>query len=111
MKKGLLALILVSTMTALLGGWNLTAGAPGHREMAATVESLYCAVASFTTEEGNKQSVALGQIKREEVPYLEEGDRVFLELNEGNQVVEIHAPDRHGALLHRVGTVLRRIKS
>lgn len=112
MKKGLLSLSFLTVMTtAAFLSFNLIGAPPEHKERMVTVTSIYCSVAIVTSEDGTTRSVMVDEVKREEVPWLQEGDRIVLEIDERNEIIAIHLPHRHSMIAGALRGFLRQINS
>lgn len=100
MKKGLLKGFLILAMVAQLfyAGQAMADDEPssGHREVSGTIEKVESDLISVKTEEGTTRTFTIREGKREEVRSLKPGDKVLLEMDEGNQIVDIH---REGAII------------
>lgn len=100
MKKGLIRGFLVLTMIAQLfyAGQVMADDEPssGHREVSGTVEKVESGLISVKTEEGTTRTFTVSEGKRENVRSLKAGDKVVLEMDEGNQIVDIH---REGSII------------
>ncbi len=98
MRKDLLGLLLIFTAATAIFAYDLMAGPPEHKELPVTVESVYCQVALVSAEDGTTRSVLLDEVKREALPWLTEGDRIVLEVDETDQAIALHPPHRHSAI-------------
>lgn len=98
MKKG----FLVSAMIAQLfyAGHLMAADEPaaGHREVSGTIEKVESDLISVKTTEGTTRSFTVKEGKREAVRSFKPGDKVVLEMDEGNQIVDIH---REGSIISK----------
>lgn len=94
MKKRLLKGIFISAMIAqvFFAGQLFAADEPakGHREVTGTIEKIQGNLISVKTQEGSTRNFTLNEGKREGFEALKPGDKVVLEMDEGNQIVDIH---------------------
>lgn len=106
MKKGFLMMVLISAIAGpLFDGGHSMAGPSGHRELVGTVKSIYGNVVFIHTEEGTTRTYTLSEGKREGVPSLKLGDKLLLEMDEGNQIIDLHRPHRHSAVTGTIETL------
>jgi hypothetical protein len=94
MKKGLFGTLLVLTITApVLNAAPLMAAkvdASGHRALTATVSKVASGLVSVRTEEGTNRYFTLKEAERNGLTSIEKGDPIFLQMDEGNQIIDIH---------------------
>lgn len=64
--------------------------AKGHRELTGTIQKIDGSMISVKTSEGTTRNFTLREGNREGLGALKQGDKVVLEMDEGNQIVDIH---------------------
>jgi len=96
MKKGILILAMMAQL--FYAGQVMADDEPasGHREVSGTIEKVENDLISVKTNEGTTRSFTVKEGKREEIRSFKPGDKVVLEMDEGNQIVDIH---REGAII------------
>ncbi len=96
MKKALLVLAMIAQV--FYAGQAMADDDPssGHREVSGTIEKVESDLISVKTTEGTTRSFTVNEGKREEIRSFKPGDKVVLEMDEGNQIVDIH---REGAII------------
>lgn len=96
MKKEMLMLAMVAQF--FYAGHVIAADEPseGHREVSGTIEKVESDLISVKTEEGTTRTFTVTEGKRENARSFKPGDKVVLEMDEGNQIVDIH---REGAII------------
>lgn len=96
MKKALLVLAMIAQV--FYAGQVMADDDPasGHREVSGTIEKVESDLISVKTTEGTTRSFTVNEGKREEIRSFKPGDKVVLEMDEGNQIVDIH---REGAII------------
>lgn len=94
MKKKILRGVLALAMMAQVAyaGQALAADEPakGHREVMGKIEKIEGGLISVKTGEGTTRNFTLNEAKREGFKSFKAGDEVVLEMDEGNQIVDIH---------------------
>lgn len=111
MKKGILILAMIAQV--FYAGHVMADDDPssGHREVSGTIEKVESDLISVKTNEGTTRSFTVKEGKREEIRSFKPGDKVVLEMDEGNQIVDIH---REGAIItegdHRHRSVAGELK-
>lgn len=109
--KGLFGIYLFLAITAAALSFDAMARSSEPKELAVTVTGIYCSVALVTTEEGTTRSVMVDEVKREAVPWIEKGDRIMIEVDKADQVVEIRPMHEHRGIRSVVGHFLRQLKA
>lgn len=106
MKRGLLIILLTVIVTPVFYSSDIMAGPSGHRELSATVKKIDGNLVSVRTEEGTTRYFTVTEAEKNGLQPLYPGNTVVIELDEGNQIIDIHGPN-HGADRHTslTGTV------
>jgi len=61
-----------------------------HRNVTGTIDKIEAGLVFLKTEEGTTRNFALKSARKEGIEKLKPGDQVTVELDEGNQIVDIH---------------------
>lgn len=101
-RSSIMILALTITMSFYIG--DAMAGLSGHRKLIGTVKNIQGNLISITTEEGTTRTFTLSEVKREGLESLQAGDKLILEMDEGNQIVDLHQPHRHTSISGTVET-------
>lgn len=78
---------------------NAASEQPGHRTVTGTISKLTSDMIVVKTNEGTTRSFSLKEMKREGIGGLSVGDQVTLNLDEGNQIVDIDKKSPGGSSL------------
>ncbi|MBI3803862.1 MAG: hypothetical protein HY282_08890 [Nitrospirae bacterium] len=108
MKKEIFGTILVLAITApvFYAGPSTAAmlDAPGHREVSATVKKVDGTLVSVRTDEGTTRYFTVREAEKSGLPSIDRGDTVVLQMDEGNQIIDIHGSHHHRSLTAMVET-------
>jgi cold shock CspA family protein len=74
----------------LLDGGQELKSESAHRNVNGTIEKIESNSVFIKTDEGTSRNFAVNEVKREGLKSLKAGDKVTVELDEGNQIVDIH---------------------
>lgn len=98
-------LILTITAPVFYAGptFAVKVDASGHRELSATVNRVASGLVSVKTEEGTTRYFTLKEAERNGLPSMNLGDRVLIEMDEGNQIIDIHGEKSHRVHAPSVG--------
>lgn len=102
MTKGVFVFLIVMIVSPLFYADPSLAKA-GHREIFATVKRIDGNLVSVKTEEGTMRYFTLTEAEKSGLPPLDLGDRLILEIDKSNQIVNIYEAAHYRAVSRRAG--------
>lgn len=96
---GFVAILMIGIAGISLSNADAASEQPGHRTINGTITKMTSDVISLTTSEGTTRSFSLKEMKREGIGGLAVGDKVTLNLDEGNQIIDIDKESTAGPSL------------
>jgi len=71
-----------------------------HKFISGTVEKIESGLVTIESEKGITRTFSLKSAKKEDIASLKKGDQLYLEIEEGNTIVDVHRLKADGTLEH-----------